>query len=168
MVQRTHHYAFMMKIVADQKPVTFKEATQASWWIKATSVEMRVVANNETWDLVPSSETDKKPIGYRWVFKIKHNADGTITSSSLAGCQGYSLTHSIDDEETFVPIAKNDYCEDSNYARSRERVALASNGSEEQVPLQRAQGSLHDATTQLQIKQTSTYSLSIDEVTLQT
>lgn len=39
--------------------------------------EMTAIEHNHTWDLVDLPE-GKTPIGLKWVFKIKHHADGTI------------------------------------------------------------------------------------------
>ena len=41
---------------------------------------MRALAENDTWDLVPTSKPKKNPIDYRWVFKINHNENGMINS----------------------------------------------------------------------------------------
>ena len=102
-----HHYAFMMKVAADQEPETYKEAAQDPRWIEAMREEMRALFDNDTWDLVPSSEIKKKPIGCRWVFKIKHNTDGTVNRfKARLVAKGYAQTHGIDYEETFAPVAK--------------------------------------------------------------
>ena len=102
-----HHYAFMMKVVADQESETYKEAAQDPQWIEAMRVEMRALFDNDTWDLVPSSEINKKPIGCRWVFKIKHNTDGTVNRfKARLVAKGYAQTHGIDYEETFALVAK--------------------------------------------------------------
>ena len=38
---------------------------------------MKALQRNATWDLV-TLPTGKKTVGCRWVFAVKHNADGTI------------------------------------------------------------------------------------------
>ena len=42
--------------------------------------EMDALYANETWDLVPLPES-KNVIGYKWVYKVKHNNDGGSVSS---------------------------------------------------------------------------------------
>lgn len=42
--------------------------------------EIEAMETNNTWDIVPG----KKAIGCRWVYKIKHNADGSIERLDLS------------------------------------------------------------------------------------
>ena len=38
---------------------------------------MHALAENETWDLVDTPK-GVKPIGRRWVYKVKYNTDGSV------------------------------------------------------------------------------------------
>jgi hypothetical protein len=68
--------------------------------------EMAALDANMTWELVPLHE-GKKAIGCKWVYKMKHNLDGSISKYKVRLiAKGYAQTHGIDYEETFVPIAK--------------------------------------------------------------
>ena len=73
----TYHYAFMMKVGTVREPETILEAARDPRCIEAMYEEMQALSKNETWDLLPSSHHQKE-IGCRWIFKVKHNADGTI------------------------------------------------------------------------------------------
>jgi hypothetical protein len=39
--------------------------------------ELNALEKNHTWDYI-STPKGAKPVGCRWLFNIKHNADGTI------------------------------------------------------------------------------------------
>ena len=68
--------------------------------------ELVALYGNETWDLVPLPK-EKKIIGCKWVYKVKHNSDGSISRyKARLVAKGYAQTHGIDYEETFAPIAK--------------------------------------------------------------
>ena len=47
----------MMKVTKDREPESYTEAAENSRWIEAMREEMRALVKNDTWDLVPASET---------------------------------------------------------------------------------------------------------------
>ena len=68
--------------------------------------EMDALYGNETWDLVPLPE-GKKAIGCKWVYKVKHNSDGSINGyKARLVAKGYAQTYGIDYEETFALLQK--------------------------------------------------------------
>jgi hypothetical protein len=68
--------------------------------------EIDALNANMTWELVPLPK-GKNVIGCKWVYKVKHNSDGSISMyKARLVAKGYAQTHGIDYEETFAPIAK--------------------------------------------------------------
>ncbi|CAL9004389.1 unnamed protein product, partial [Prunus brigantina] len=52
-------------------------------WMDAINVEMDALNKNKTWDLVPLPRGEKA-VGCRWVFTLKHKADGSIDLSVVS------------------------------------------------------------------------------------
>ena len=73
-----HHYAYMVKILEELEPTCFKEAVGKKNWEAAMDEEMAALDANHTWELMPLPH-DKKAIGCKWVYKVKHNGDGSVS-----------------------------------------------------------------------------------------
>ncbi|KAM2020888.1 hypothetical protein ACFX16_042974 [Malus domestica] len=87
-------------------PTKVEEALRDPRWKEAMKVEMKALQKNETWS-VESLPQGKRPVGCKWVFTIKHKADGTIDRyKARLVAKGYTQTFGVDYQETFALVAK--------------------------------------------------------------
>jgi hypothetical protein len=91
----------------DCKPKSYDEIKyleNSSEWYKATDEEIAQLIEFNTWKLVPLPP-GRRAIGSTWVFRIKRNANGTITRYKGRLCaQGFSQISGIDYKEIFSPV----------------------------------------------------------------
>lgn len=88
------------------EPWSFEEAKKLQVWIDACEDEIFSIEKNNTWDLVELPK-GVKPIGLKWIFKIKRNADGTISKyKTRLVVKGYVQRHGVDYDEVFAPVAR--------------------------------------------------------------
>lgn len=93
-------------IVEAKEPETFEEAIQIPEWKKAMAEEIAALQQNQTWELVPKPK-DANPISCKWVYKIKHNTNGSIERfKARLVARGFSQQYGLDYDETFSPVAK--------------------------------------------------------------
>jgi len=96
----------MVRVIQEVEPICFEQAVGNSKWDNAMDEEMAALDANATWELVALPE-DKKAIGCKWVYKVKHNADGFVSRyKARLVAKGYAQTYGIDYEETYSLVAK--------------------------------------------------------------
>jgi hypothetical protein len=99
-----HHYTYMVKIIHEVEPTS--KAIGNRKWDNAMDEEMAALDANATWELVALPK-DKKVIGCKWVYKVKHNADGFVSRyKARLVAKGYAQTYGMDYEETYSLIDK--------------------------------------------------------------
>ncbi|XP_048502864.1 uncharacterized protein LOC125498655 [Beta vulgaris subsp. vulgaris] len=69
--------AFLASLLNTIEPTSYHEAAKDPLWVKAMDSEISALTDNKTWDVV-SLPKGKKPIGCKWVYRIKRKADGSI------------------------------------------------------------------------------------------
>jgi hypothetical protein len=68
--------------------------------------EYKRIMKNNVWDLVPLPK-GKKVIGSRWIYKLKHNVDGSIEKHKARFvAKGFSQKPNIDYYDTFAHVAQ--------------------------------------------------------------
>ena len=87
-------------------PTRVEEALRDPKWTEAIQNEMEALQKNKTWSVVTLPK-GKKSVGCKWVFTIKHKADGTIDRyKARLVAKGFTQTFGVDYQETFAHVAK--------------------------------------------------------------
>jgi len=87
----------MVRVIQeDVEPTCFEQAIRNPKWDNAMNEEMAALDANATRELVALPK-DKEAIGCKWVYKIKHNADGSMCRyKARLVAKSYAQTYGID------------------------------------------------------------------------
>ena len=97
---------FTANMTIPREPLSFSQALQDPKWRDVMQQEVQALHANKTWSFVPPP-AHKRPIGCKWVFKIKYNPNGTIERyKAKLVAKRFSQVEGIDYWETFAPVAK--------------------------------------------------------------
>ncbi|GKF85523.1 ribonuclease H-like domain-containing protein, partial [Tanacetum coccineum] len=67
------NYCFSTSLNKSVEPSTFYEAVKDRNWVDAMNAEIEALNRNNTWSIT-SLPKGRKPIGSKWIFKIKYKA----------------------------------------------------------------------------------------------
>ena len=100
------HCAYSLSIDSHIEPTTYDEASKHTCWQQAMQAELTALENTGTWKLVDLPPYIK-PIGCRWIYKVKDHADGTIERyKARLVAKGYNQIDGLDCFNTYSPVAK--------------------------------------------------------------
>ena len=95
-------------LVEADEPTSYAEAAAHQEWKDAMDKEMQSIERNKTWELV-KLPVGKKPIGLKWVFKLKRNSNSEVVKyKARLVAKGYVQKYGIYFEEVFAPVARLD------------------------------------------------------------
>jgi len=81
-------------------------SSDAAQWMTAMHEEMEALHKNKTWELVTLPQ-GRKPIGNKWVYKIKRNNDDQVERyRARLVVKGYAQKEGIDFNEIFSPVVR--------------------------------------------------------------
>ena len=95
-----------MSDLIDREPSNFQEASKQQVWHDAMVEEYASIMKNDVWEVVPRPE-GKSVVTSRWLYKIKHVADGSIEKyKACFVAQGFSQVEGVDYDERFAPVSR--------------------------------------------------------------
>ena len=102
--ERPHKYSILMSQL-DSAELS-KEATSEQVWVDAIIEEYSSIMKNDVWEVVPRP-TGKLVVTSRWLYKIKHGANGSMEKRKARFiARDFTQKEGIDYDETCVLVAR--------------------------------------------------------------
>jgi len=96
----------LASIPSHAEPQYFSQAVRDPQWREDMAHEITTLEENNTW-IFASLSPEKRALGYRWVYKIKYHADGSIERyKARLVALGNTQVQGEDFTEIFAPVAK--------------------------------------------------------------
>ncbi|GAA0157746.1 transmembrane signal receptor [Lithospermum erythrorhizon] len=91
---------------SNKEPYSFKQANESAEWRQAMQEEIVTLENNHTWDVV-DLHAGHRPIGYKWVYKVKCKQDESVERlKARLVAKGYNQIEGMDYFDSFSHVAK--------------------------------------------------------------
>ena len=95
-----------MAIANNDEPTSYAHANKDTQWQEAMKKELETLEQNNTWTLEKLPH-DKKVVGYKWMYQIKYNCNGSIEMyKARLVAKEYTQVQGLDYTETFTPVVK--------------------------------------------------------------
>ncbi|GKA47326.1 retrovirus-related pol polyprotein from transposon TNT 1-94 [Tanacetum coccineum] len=98
-----------VSFMVENEPTSYQEAATSSeghYWKEAIKSEIDSILQNHTWKLV-DFPLGCKPLGYKWIFKKKMKADGTIDNyKARLIIKGFRQREGLDYFDTYSPVTR--------------------------------------------------------------
>ncbi|GJR00274.1 retrovirus-related pol polyprotein from transposon TNT 1-94 [Tanacetum coccineum] len=98
-----------VSFMVENEPTSYREAVTSSegqQWREAIKSEIDSILQNHTWELV-DLPTGCKPLGYKWIFKKKMKADGTIAKhKARLVIKEFRQREGLDYFDTYSPVTR--------------------------------------------------------------
>ena len=75
--ERFFSYMAMVTSILDSEPSSYEEVASQQVWREAMQEKHSSIMKNDVWEVVPRPE-GKSVVASRWLYKVKHAADGNI------------------------------------------------------------------------------------------
>ena len=106
--KQTNYYGFRCNFSGVKEPMSVSDALTNQEWADAMKAEIDSLHDNSVWDLVQLPE-GRKPVGSKWVFKVKTNADGSVERcKARLVARWYFQKEGLDYDETFSPVVRSE------------------------------------------------------------
>ncbi|XP_039012794.1 uncharacterized protein LOC120142110 [Hibiscus syriacus] len=102
----SEYTGFIANVSSSHEPSFYHQAVKSPGWRETMHEELQAMESLQTGSVVNFPE-GKQPIDCKWVYRIKHKADGTIDRyKARLVAKGFTHVEGIDYMETFAPLSE--------------------------------------------------------------